>query len=307
MNNWISRRHMALLGAAVHGRPPHCFGQQQPSFADDVVLKVYTALEEEQLPVYKEAFEKANPGIVIEWQRELNRRYLRAPFGREAKSPSRCRLGPCRHQPDGPRQGGHAGAAIARPASIRSKTTSRISRNGWPTWVGMDAWASAICFNTVEAEKLGLPKPDQLEGPDQSRLQGPDRHAESRLVGHRLPDGVGLAAAVWQWRRLELRDGAQRQHQNLSAFRLEAAAKAVGAGEYPIGISFAYPGVKLINDGAPVEVILPKEGIGWDMGATAIMKGTSSWRRPRSWPTSRPAPMPTSSTMRAIRCWPART
>ena len=34
------------------------------------VLKVYTALEEEQLPVYKEAFEKANPDIEIEWQRD---------------------------------------------------------------------------------------------------------------------------------------------------------------------------------------------------------------------------------------------
>jgi iron(III) transport system substrate-binding protein len=34
------------------------------------VLKVYTALEEEQLPPYKEAFEKANPDIEIEWQRD---------------------------------------------------------------------------------------------------------------------------------------------------------------------------------------------------------------------------------------------
>jgi iron(III) transport system substrate-binding protein len=44
------------------------------AFAGDAeaktVLKVYTALEEEQLPVYKEAFEKAYPGIEINWQRD---------------------------------------------------------------------------------------------------------------------------------------------------------------------------------------------------------------------------------------------
>ena len=34
------------------------------------VLKVYTALEEEQLPIYKEAFEKAHPDIEINWQRD---------------------------------------------------------------------------------------------------------------------------------------------------------------------------------------------------------------------------------------------
>jgi iron(III) transport system substrate-binding protein len=34
------------------------------------VLKVYTAIEEEQLPGYKEAFEKAHPDIEINWQRD---------------------------------------------------------------------------------------------------------------------------------------------------------------------------------------------------------------------------------------------
>ena len=28
-----------------------------------------------------------------------------------------------------------------------------------PSWVGMDGFAAAICFNTVEAEKQKLPKP----------------------------------------------------------------------------------------------------------------------------------------------------
>ena len=37
---------------------------------------------------------------------------------------------------------------------------------------------------------------------------------------------------------------------------------------------FPIPASKLKNEGAPVEIILPKEGLGWEMEATAIMKGT---------------------------------
>ncbi|KAG0756016.1 hypothetical protein G6F22_020427 [Rhizopus arrhizus] len=32
-----------------------------------------------------------------------------------------------------------------------------------PSWVGMDGYAAAICFNTIEAEKQKLPKPTSWE------------------------------------------------------------------------------------------------------------------------------------------------
>ncbi len=32
-----------------------------------------------------------------------------------------------------------------------------------PVWVGIVAWAASVCFNTVEAEKLGLPAPKSWE------------------------------------------------------------------------------------------------------------------------------------------------
>ena len=39
-------------------------------------------------------------------------------------------------------------------------------------------------------------------------------------------------------------------------------------------MSFAFRGAKSKAAGAPLEVIIPSEGIGWDMEATAIVKGT---------------------------------
>ena len=34
-----------------------------------------------------------------------------------------------------------------------------VDKSDPPAWTGMDAWAAVICFNTVEGERLGLPKP----------------------------------------------------------------------------------------------------------------------------------------------------
>ena len=47
-------------------------------------------------------------------------------------------------------------------------------------------------------------------------------------------------------------------------------------GEIPIGISFAFRGAKSKGAGAPLEIIVPSEGVGWDMEASAIVAGTAN-------------------------------
>ncbi|MBL8709294.1 MAG: putative 2-aminoethylphosphonate ABC transporter substrate-binding protein [Rhodospirillaceae bacterium] len=243
-----------------------------PAAAEDVVLKVYTAIEEEQMPPYKEAFEAANPGIKIEWQRDstgvVTARLLAEKENRQADV-----------------VWGLAASSLMvldqegmlesyKPVGFdQIKDDFKDRRTGWPTWVGMDAWASAICFNTAEAEKLGLPKPtswkDLLDPVYQGHIVMPNPGSS----------GTGfLSVAAWlqmfgETGGWQFMDGL---HANMNTYTHSGSkpCKAAGAGEYPIGISFSYPGVKLINDGAPLEVILPTEGIGWEMEATAIMKGT---------------------------------
>jgi iron(III) transport system substrate-binding protein len=48
--------------------------------------------------------------------------------------------------------------------------------------------------------------------------------------------------------------------------------KQAGAGEFPIGISFEFRAHQVKKSGAPVDLIFPKEGLGWDIEATSIMK-----------------------------------
>jgi iron(III) transport system substrate-binding protein len=44
------------------------------------------------------------------------------------------------------------------------------------------------------------------------------------------------------------------------------------AGETAVGVSFGYAGISQKLDGAPVEIIFPVEGSGWDLEANALMK-----------------------------------
>ncbi|MDZ4326662.1 MAG: extracellular solute-binding protein, partial [Pseudomonas sp.] len=65
-------------------------------------------------------------------------------------------------------------------------------------------------------------------------------------------------------------------HQNIGQYVHSGSkpCKLAAAGEFPIGISFEYPAVQLKRQGAPLDIILPKEGLGWEIEATAVIKGT---------------------------------
>ena len=45
-------------------------------------------------------------------------------------------------------------------------------------------------------------------------------------------------------------------------------------GEYVVGISFEYRANSNKAKGAPIDLVFPKEGLGWDLEAFGIMKGT---------------------------------
>jgi iron(III) transport system substrate-binding protein len=67
-------------------------------------------------------------------------------------------------------------------------------------------------------------------------------------------------------------------HENIARYTHSGSkpCKLAAAGEIPIGISFAFRGAKSKAAGAPLEIIVPSEGVGWDMEATAIVAGTAN-------------------------------
>jgi iron(III) transport system substrate-binding protein len=66
------------------------------------------------------------------------------------------------------------------------------------------------------------------------------------------------------------------------------------AGEYVMGISFEYRANSNKAKGAPIDLVFPKEGLGWDLEAFAIHKGTKKLdaaKKLADWASSKDAMM----------------
>lgn len=261
----LSRLGIVVVLLALAG------GLTAPVSAQAVRLTVYTALENDQLGPYKAAFEADNPGVIIDWVRDSTG-IITARILAERQNPRAdiiWGLGVTSMlifddqnmlQPYTPR-----GATELKPAFRDSKNPM--------TWTGMDAWLSVICYNTVEAKRRGLRAPftwqDLLNPAYKGRIVMPNPASS----------GTGyLTVAAWLQLLGEEKGWAfmDKLHENIGVYLHSGTAPCVRAaqGEYAMGIGFDARGALLKSQGAPIEVIIPKEGAGWDMEATGIMRGT---------------------------------
>ena len=121
-------------------------------------LTVYTALEADQVKEYKEAFEKANPGIELR-------------FVRESTGVITAKLLSEKNNPQADVVWGLAATSLMildqqgmlqaySPKGVEKLSPQFVDKAKPPKWTGMDVWAATICFNTVEAAKKNLPKPE---------------------------------------------------------------------------------------------------------------------------------------------------
>ena len=234
-------------------------------------LTVYTALENEQLKTYKQAFEAKHPDINISWVRDSTG-IITAKLLAEKDRPVADVIW------------GLAASSLAvldnqellqtyAPEDLEHIGDNYRDAANPPAWVGMDVWAATVCFNPIEAKKLNLEKPLSWED-----LTKPE-YKNRIVMPSPASSGTGfLDVSAWLqtfgeeqgWNYMD------RLHANIGQYVHSGSkpCKMAAAGEYPIGISFEFPAIQLKRQGAPLEIILPKEGLGWEVEATAIMKGT---------------------------------
>src|SRR5882672_11210492 len=155
------RRESMSYRIKALGRLLAAFGLAAAAFgaaAQETQLTVYTALETDQLKAYQSAFEKANPNIKITWVRDSTGVITARLLAEKANPKADVVMGV-------------AATSLAifeaegmlvpyAPAGLsRIAPQYRDSKNP-PAWVGMDVWGATICFNTAEAEKRNVPKPE---------------------------------------------------------------------------------------------------------------------------------------------------
>ncbi len=237
----------------------------------ETTLTVYTAFEADQLEAYKAAFEKANPDIKINWIRDSTG-VVTAKLLAEKENPQAdvvwglAATSLLLLKQEGMLQ------AYAPAGVERLDPRFRDSANP-PAWLGFDAWSAALCVNKVELAKSGAPMPKSwadLTKPEYKGMIAMPNPASS---------GTGfLDVAAWLQMMGEQKGWAYMDalHKNISTYMHSGSkpCKDAARGEVTIGVSFDFRGAQEKTRGAPVEVVVPEEGIGWDAEAVAIVDGT---------------------------------
>lgn len=239
---------------------------------DRTQITVYTALEADQLKAYKAGFEAAHPEVEIRWVRDSNGVITARLLAEKAAPNADVVMGVAATSLmliD--REGMLDGYAPQELASV--KPAMRDGRPD-PHWIGMNIWASALCVNKPEREKRHLPLPRTW-----ADLTDP-AWAGQITMPNPASSGTGfLMVSAWLQMMGEEKGWAfmDALHRNIAAYTHSGSkpCKAAATGEFALGLSFEYRANKLIEDGAPLDLVLPAEGLGWDMESIALVKGTT--------------------------------
>jgi iron(III) transport system substrate-binding protein len=143
------------------------------------------------------------------------------------------------------------------------------------TWTGMDAYLGVVCFNTAEAGRDGVKTPQRWEDLLQPGLKG------KIVMPHPASSGTGyLMVAGWLQSMGEEKGWAfmDRLHDNIAAYLHSGSAPCVQAarGERTAGLSLDMRGASEKSKGAPIEVVVPADGTGWDEEAMAVVAGAKN-------------------------------
>lgn len=238
---------------------------------DRTRLEVYSTLEVENIADFKKAFEAENPDIEILWNRDSTGVITAKILAEQGQQRADAIWGlAVTSMLLLDRRGLLEPYAPKNLAAI--KPAFRDAANP-PAWVGMEAWVAAVCFNTIEAQKLPLPKPqswfDLLDPRFKGKLTMP--HPASSGTGYfHVSAWIQIFGEAKAWEFMD------RLHENIAVYEHSGTrpCRQAASGEFPLGISYELAAASARQKGAPIEGLMMKEGGGWDMDAAAILRGT---------------------------------
>jgi iron(III) transport system substrate-binding protein len=272
-----TRRHTHRFIAALLAGAAALAFTATGALAQKTQLLVYTALETDQLKAYQEGFNKAHPDIDIKWVRDSTGVITAKLLAEKANPQADVVMGVAASSLALMDQQGMLEPYA--PLNLDAILGAYRDKKNPPAWFGMDVWGATICFNTVEAQKKNIPKPETwrdltkpvykgqivMPNPASSGTGFFDVTAWLTLFGDSNGSGGG-------WKFM---DGL---HENIAQYTHSGSrpCNMAGSGEFVLGISFEYRANTNKAKGAPIELVFPKEGLGWDLEAFAIHKGTKN-------------------------------
>lgn len=238
-----------------------------PAFAESV-LKVYTHTDISEMEKWVPAAEKAI-GARIEWSPRMSSNELWSRVEAEAPNFQADMLWGFMNM--------HAiiGAAKDWFIPYDSPTWKDIPEQFKDTdslWYGFNYWFAAALVNTDLLQKKNLPKPvswKDLTNPvykGELVMPNPGTSGTAFISVSAMMQIFGEEAA---WKMLE------EMHKNVAQYTKSgsAPAKLVASGEYAVGVSWDHAVYSRVDEGFPVEGIIPSEGTAYDLDCIAILKG----------------------------------
>src|SRR6187397_3052388 len=148
----MNRPFRMLLGAVA------ALALAPAALAQKTELLVYTALETDQLKAYTESFQKTNPNIDLKFVRDSTGVITAKLLAEKANPQADVILGVAASSMEIFKAEGML--APYAPAGFNALTRNLSEAGNPPAWVGMDVFAAVVCYNTVEGQKKGIPKPE---------------------------------------------------------------------------------------------------------------------------------------------------
>jgi iron(III) transport system substrate-binding protein len=143
-----------------------------------------------------------------------------------------------------------------------------------PYWVGNCAWETAFIINNVVIEQLGL-SPEDIRCYDD--LLRPELRGQVSMPNP-ASSGTGMLtlAAIVQMYGTDSDEGwdfIAALHENIHMYTHSGSAPArdAASGEVAVGVSFGFPAIDQKRQGAPVTIVFPERGSGWDLEANALI------------------------------------
>ncbi len=241
------------------------------AMAQKTELLVYTALETDQLKAYTESFQKTNPNIDLKFVRDSTGVVTAKLLAEKANPQADVILGVAASSMEIFKAEGML--APYAPVGFNALTRRYSDAANPPSWVGQDVFAAVVCYNTVEGQKKGVPKPetwaDLLKPAYKGQITMPNP-ASSGTGFFDVTAWLQTMGEAGGWKYMD------QLHENVAQYTHSGSkpCRQAGAGEFVVGISFDFRGNDVKTKGAPVDLVFPKEGLGWDIEAAGIVKTT---------------------------------
>lgn len=245
------------------------------ALAQKTQLLVYTALETDQIKTYQEAFNKVEPNIELKFVRDSTGVIIAKLLAEKAN-------------PQADAVWGVAATGLAlfdqqgmlipyAPLNLDAIMPQYRDKKNPPAWWGMNVYGATVCFNTIEAKKRNIPKPESWKDLLKPAYKG------QIVMPNPASSGTGyfdVVAWLQLWGDDSGKGGGWKYmddlHENIAQYTHSGSkpCNMAASGEYVVGISFEYRAHSNKAKGAPIDLVFPKEGLGWDLEAFGIHKGT---------------------------------